>query len=295
MSGVEAVAAGIMPMVAWAAALATAAAAVCGGVLVRGTTAVPAAAWAAAAAILLAVDLAGLDIRDAAAAANLRLVVVAASVCPTMALLGAKRPQHGVWQFIVLTLAVVLALPAATAALVRPGSQPDVHPLAMWFLAGLVVVGWMNFVGTRHGVAATLVAVGQAVLARRFLPLPTPAAWATGGVDRLAACCVAAGGLDAVGQSLAACARRRPPADRTAAIDTAFCAIRETLGAAWALRIAERFNAAAASHGWPVRLGFSGVETVATPAPWERDAARTFRSLARRFVSDAWLVRHGWK
>lgn len=282
-------------MVAWGAALATAAAAACGGLLVRGTTAVPAAGWAAAAALLLAVDLAGLGTRDAAAAANLRLVVVAASVCPTMALLGAKRPQHGVWQFIVLTLAVVLALPAATAALVRPGSQPDVHPLAMWFLTGLIAVGWMNFVGTRHGVAATLVAIGQAVLARPFLPIPTPASWSAPNVDRLAACLLAGGAVLAAFQSLVASARRPLPVDRTAAIDAAFLAIRETLGAAWALRIAERFNAAAASHGWPVRLGFGGVEPIATPAPWERDAARTFRSLARRFVSDTWLARHGWK
>ena len=87
-----------------------------------------------------------------------------------MSLLGAKRPQHGVWQFIVGALAAVLALPAASAVLIRPGSLPDLHILGRFFLPILVLVGWMNFVGTRRAVAATLIALGHVGLIWPLLP-----------------------------------------------------------------------------------------------------------------------------
>ncbi|NDC54109.1 MAG: hypothetical protein EBZ74_07385, partial [Planctomycetia bacterium] len=99
---------------------------------VRGSTAVPAAWWGIAACLALAADGAGQAaglLATPAAAARARLVVAALAVCPAMSLLGAKRPQHGVWQLIVAALAVVVALPAASAWLVRPGSLPDVHLL----------------------------------------------------------------------------------------------------------------------------------------------------------------------
>ncbi|MGI9178635.1 MAG: hypothetical protein ACR2IT_12365, partial [Pirellulales bacterium] len=158
-------------------------AAVAGGLLARGTTAVPAAVWAGAAAAVFAVEAscraAGL-VQDPAAFAALRLVVVALSLCPTMALLGAKRPQHGVWQFIVGSLAFVLAMPAVSATLVRPGTPPDVHALQRWFMPLLVVVGWMNFAATRRGPSAALIAIGQLLLMRRVLPFAADTAVGSG-------------------------------------------------------------------------------------------------------------------
>lgn len=274
-----------------------------GLVLVRGSTAMPAAAWAvtAAAAFLAeAVARAAGQLTDPATAAVVRLIVAALAVCPTMSLLGAKRPQHGVWQFIVGTLAFVLALPALSAVLVRPGSMPDVHLLQRGFFAVLVGVGWMNFVGTRHGLAATLVSAGLAGLVRGFLP-GGDLEWDRGqgagdGVDAIAAGLVAAGAIVAAWQSTWSPARGRGSEGFAAAIDRPFLALRETLGAAWTLRIAERFNSVAAERGWPCRLQFSGVASDAgreSPAGWEREAHRCFRALARRFVSEAWLARHG--
>ena len=140
---------------------------------VRGSTAVPAAWWALAACLALAAD-SGAHwagwLTAPAAAARVRLGVAALAVCPAMALLGAKRPQHGVWQLIVATLAVVVAMPALSAWLVRPGSLPDVHLLGRGFLLVLAVVGWLNFVATSHGAAATAIAAGQLALLRPFLP-----------------------------------------------------------------------------------------------------------------------------
>ena len=218
-------------------------------------------------------------------------------VCPAMSLLGAKRPQHGVWQLIVLSLGVTLALPAVSALLVRPGTPPDVHLIERWFIVVLLLVGWLNFVATRHGLSATLVAAGQVLVARPLMPgLSADASWQGG--DCLGAGLAAAGSLLALLQSALAgrrCGGR--PAGPTARIDAAFLAMRETFGAAWALRIAERFDAVAAERGWPCRLRFAGLDAGGDPADgsWHRDALRAFKALLHRFVDDGWLARHGWK
>lgn len=279
-------------------------AALAGGWLVRGSTAVPAAWWAAAAAAVTA----GEAFRQAAgtvspaSAAGGRVVVAALLVCPIVSLLGAKRPQHGVWQLIVATLAVVLALPAASAALIRPGSFPDLHILGRCLLPLLVLVGWVNFIGTRRAVAVSLIALGQFGLIWPLLPgvnlsraLPQPQ------VDLLAIAAIAGGSLLAVVQSLLAGRRRGPHHSGqdqfVRQLDGCLLPLRETLGAAWTLRLAERFAALAEQRGWPVRLTFWGarVEESAAQTSWQRDAARAAEALLRRFVSTAWLQRHGWR
>jgi hypothetical protein len=79
-----------------------------------------------------------------------------------------------------------------------------------------------------------------------------------------------------------------------AALVAAYRALRETLGAAWTLRIAERFNAVAESRGWPCRLRFDGlhVSDDAEGCEWHADAIRTGRALLRRFASPDWMQRH---
>ena len=277
--------------------------AVAGAWLVRGSTAVPAAWWAAAAAGCVAWE----AFRQAAgtvspaSAAGCRVVVAALLVCPIMSLLGAKRPQHGVWQLIVATLAVVLALPAASAALIRPGSFPDLHILARCLLPLLVLVGWMNFIGTRRAVAVSLVAFGQFGLIWPLLPgVNLSRAVLQPQVDLLATAAIAAGSLLAVVQSLLAGRRRgRSSCSQdqfVQRLDGCLLPLRETLGAAWTLRLAERFAALAEQRGWPVRLTFRGtrVDESASEASWQRDAARAAEALLRRFVSTQWLQRHGW-
>ena len=295
------------------AAMAVVVAAAVAAYLVRGSTAVPAALWAAAAALIFGLEMAARVagwLVDPAAIASTRLVVAALFLCPTMAILGAKRPQHGVWQFIVGSLAGVLVMPALSATLVRPGSMPDVHSVQRWFMPLLVAVGWMNFAGTRHGAAAAAVSAGQCLLLRPFLPFVE-----SGGIvgmevtDALGACLVALGAVLAAGQSAGwpVGIRGRAPATEFAPkplmqepkplmqeIDLPFLALRETLGAAWALRIAERFNVVAEARGWPCRLRFTGLEAGGDPddRSWHRDAVRSARALLHRFVSDAWLRRH---
>jgi hypothetical protein len=300
----------VLPAVACVAASFAVVVSAWGVFLVRGSTAVPAALWSVAACLALAVEMwarAAWGFAGPAAVAA-RLAVVSLSLCPVISLLGAKRPQHGVWQLIVATLAVVLMMPAASALLMRPGSLPDLHLLERCFMPLLVLVGWMNFAGTRRAAAVSCVAAAQMLLLRGFLPGVAMDgamnAATAGATDAVAAGLLLVGTVLAAVQACTSLAGRARPGDPSrssgqavaAVIDPAFLALRETLGAAWSLRIAERFDTVAAARGWPCRLRFGGLESGGDPLDtfWHRDALRAFRALARRFVSDAWLTRHGW-
>lgn len=265
----------------------------------RGSTAVPATLWAMCAAIAVACD-AGLHaagwVRDPAHAASLRLCVTALLVCPAMSVLGAKRPQHGIWQVIVASLAVVLAMPAASAEFVRPGSPPVVHIVVRVFLSVLAVIGWMNYVGTWRRLPATLVTLGGVILIRGFLPgfeveRGGDSVW----LDVSGSWLLAAGGMLALPPRVPQRSSLALEAGQVAGqIDQPFLCLRETLGTAWTLRIAERFNGLAESRGWPCRLEADGLEVGGDPLDrqWQRDAIRTFESIMRRFVSVDWLERH---
>ena len=121
----------ILALISSAVALVFVVLSCCAAWFSRGSTAVPAALWSATAALIFALSMLqqATEQLDIAPMAIHRVVVAALSVCPTMSLLGAKRPQHGVWQFIVGALAAVLALPTASAVLIRPGGLPDLHIL----------------------------------------------------------------------------------------------------------------------------------------------------------------------
>ena len=293
-----------------AAALLATVAAVVRAAGARGTTALPSALWGIAAALWLALDswsrAVGV-VTQPPGAAVMRLVAVALAVSPEMALLGAKRPQHGVWQAIVAALGMILVLPAIALALARPGSVPDVHALARGFLVVLLLVGWMNACGTSRLPAATLAAAGWLLLARGFMPLveveaafpPTASAAAT----RAAVLDCAGASLAALGAWGALLAGRRggprldgAPTSFAAGIEPAWFGLRDTLGAAWALRVAERFDQVAVQRGWPCRLRLAGMTPSDAPGAgvWQRDARRTLRALLLRFVSTEWLDRHAW-
>jgi hypothetical protein len=253
--------------------------------------------WAIVAALGLAIEAGCTEagwLRETSSRAAARLVVISLAVCPVMSILGAKRPQHGVWQFIVATLACVLAMPAVTAVLVRPGSAPDLHLIEQCFLPLLVAVGWLNYVATRRSLAASLVSVGQLGLMGAFLPVvgarePLAPAYEAG-----AAGLVAAGAAFSVVQAVFWPVTSKVMHGLGGTIRAPFLTLRETLGAAWTLRIADRFNAVAVERRWPCRLRFRGLvlDDGAAPGRWEEEAARCMRSLLRRFVSVDWLGRH---
>ena len=283
----------------------------CGAWFVRGSTAVPAALWSAAASTAFAMTIlqqATVEL-DVATMGIYRVVFAALSVCPVMSLLGAKRPQYGVWQFIVGSLAAVLALPAVSAVLTHPGALPNLHILGRCFLPVLVIVGWMNFVGTRRAVAATLIAAGHLGLIWPLLPgVEFEAALPQTTRDLMSISSITAGGFIALIQAVLASFKRGRVSvggvqmlpdneDFVSRINTCFFALRETLGAAWTLRLAERFDSLATRRGWPVRLTFQGMRIQEEPedSRWQADTGRAMEALMKRFVSSSWLRRHGWE
>jgi hypothetical protein len=100
------------------------------------------------------------------------LVAVTSTFCPTMSLLGAKRPQHRAWQWIVLSLWIVAAMPAIQALIAHEGEPMELHPLWKWFYLLLVVIGCANYLPTRFCAAALLMTAGQSALFGNFLPGP---------------------------------------------------------------------------------------------------------------------------
>jgi hypothetical protein len=256
---------------------------------VRGTTLLAPWFWSIGSLAIVAISETAIAVLHAGqmpAAAQLRLAAAATTFCPLVALLGAKRPQDRAWQLIVLSLWVILSLPAAEAWLMRPGEPPTVHPVWSWFLIVLVIVGLANYLPTRFWPAAILVAAGQIVLNWSYLPLPLPALPDTAplwGLGLLVAAVVAAAAIGV---------RQRGECEP---LDRLWLDFRDRYGAVWCLRVAERINASAEMYRWHVRLkwhGFTTVEGAApTPAAANPELEKTLRTLLRRFASAEWIDR----
>lgn len=220
------------------------------------------------------------------------------SIAPLLAVLGAKCPQNGAWQFIVLTLVAVLLLPVGQGW-AYGDAVPHVHGLFQWLIAAHILLAVANYFATRFRGSALVYAVGEVLLAGKFLPLLVD--YGSAGVYWALLCFP----LSILGAAAIVWrARRTPPGMQHLWLD-----FRDAYGAVWALRVAERLNAAAKLHGWPVEFTWSGIlvndgtNDAASPNTRPSEAAldrldpavrhrieRELRSLLRRFVSHEWIV-----
>jgi hypothetical protein len=223
-------------------------------------------------------------VADPAAVAALRYGARMLLLCPAISLLGVKRPQDGPWNFIVLSLWGVLALPAAESLLLNTGQPLEIAGFFSWFALALLLVSLFNTLPTRHWLAALAAAGGQAVFLGEYLPVPLP---------KTAILNVTTGlGLLAAAALLYALQRPRKLAP---SLDLLWLDFRDSFGLLWGLRIQERIQAAAKMYSWPVALHWSGWKT-SNGAPLQDlpDAQRqellaTFRGLLRRFVTNEWI------
>jgi hypothetical protein len=239
------------------------------------------APWCWTLAAVLALTVAELSAtRLSAWAEQMRYLAAAATFCPLMAVLGAKRPQDRAWQFIVLSLWVVLALPGVQSAFSRPHAALDLHAAWRWFLLVLIAVGLFNSLPTRQWPSSLLAAGGQVCLLAKNLPisvvwLNSPSISALGTVLWCAA--VALWGWDF------------PPRRKTEQpLDRLWLDFRDLLGTMWALRVLERINAASSRSGWGARLTWRGWIIGGEPQP---ALQRSLEMLLRRFVSPEWIAR----
>lgn len=208
-------------------------------------------------------------------------------IAPTLAQLGAKSPQNSAWQFIVLTLVAVLLLPVLQGW-AYGDERPSIHGLFRWLLIAHVFLGVGNYLFTRFGLTAVLVGIGEMLLIAEYLPLGAQAeslAREVAGLALLTAAIVAAFAAAAFGS-------QKPPS-----VERVWTDFRDAFGAVWTLRIAERLNASAASHAWPVEFSWRGLAVkesggeLSSLAPALRHRIeRELRSYLRRFVSHDWIA-----
>jgi hypothetical protein len=225
-------------------------------------------------------------VTDVATITALRYAARALLLCPTVSLIGAKRPQAGPWNFVVLSLWGVVALPAAEALFLNTGQPVEIQAFRSWFLVALIVVSFVNVFPTRHGLAALLAVAGQTLLLAEYLPIPLAvSASVTSSVGF---------GILAVAAVLVALQPARAKA--TTSLDQLWLDFRDLFGLFWGLRVQERLNAAAKMYQWPVVLQWSGWTTAdgqrltsELAADEQRAILTTFRGLLRRFVSNAWI------
>jgi hypothetical protein len=252
---------------------------------VQGTTLVATWWWSLAAfaangglELLLAWQLAD----DDNAGQSLRYAARMLLLCPTISLLGVKRPQHGPWNFVVVSLWGVLALPSAEALFLNTGQPLEIAGFRSWFVLVLLLASLVNTLPTRHALAALLAIGGQVLLLGNYLPFPLPQS----PYDTEAGL-----GLLAVAAALYAC---RPARRASNSLDQLWLDFRDCFGLFWGLRMQERIQAAAKMYNWPIALHWSGWRAADGPLTELPDDTRqqiltTFRGLLRRFVSNEWI------
>ena len=211
----------------------------------------------------------------------LRFSVVASTLCPLVAVLGAKRPQDRGWQWIVLSLWLIVVWPAAQA-LAHPAG-PRVELFTPWklFVAGLVAMGPLNYLPTGYWLASLLAAGGQLILFSDYLGLSAMNEWQL----PIALACFAIAAM-----SVAISRKEQVQTDQTLKNDTArWLRFRDGFGAFWAIRVMQRVNETAGLRNWPVRLTWSGFESATHEKPpvlnkvQIEEIEQTFDTLLRRF------------
>ena len=280
----------------------------------RGTTLVAPTVWALAAVGMLVVS-ATFGPRDTPADHYLGYATAIFLLAPGLAVLGAKRPQSGAWQFIVATFVGMLMLPVFNG-LAAGLAAPQPHALLRWLNVIVFLVGAFNYLPTVQFFPIMTTWLGVAML----LGVCFPGNFGrTAAADALALLCLN------IGLAVAwVFARRRRRVPR--GMQRLWSDFRDAYGTVWGVRVAERLNVAARRHGWPVTFAWRGIR-VAEPndaenppdalpmelfkssaAPWNEPPAeltdglrrldpdlrrrirREFHTLLRRFVSPEWIA-----
>ena len=258
---------------------------------VRGTTLVAPLVWMMLSLVLWACGVFS-PLRDAQGSplpADRQAIVSVALLsmcCPIVAVLGARRPQNRIWPLVVGSLLAILILPELPSVLGQ-GDRDLAHSVWKWFFAGLLVVGWLNYLPTRLMLATTL----------WCLP---GISWVLNGEMHWSL--MFAPGLASIVGVLSV--RRWGRARSDLGWNRVWRDFCNLYGVVWALRVMERTNALADSVGAAVALDWWGFYAIrqdsaskesasaARDAPAADEMAKVdagLRNLLRRFVSNRWI------
>ena len=196
-----------------------------------------------------------------------RCVAVCLTACAGVAVLGARRPIAGAWNFVVASLLVVLLWPV-----VEGWGDPRLNVLNATLLSAALAVGMLNYLPTRTAAAVLPAGAACALEACVVLKGINPVGWDPFCLALLAT---------APWLGLAALRRRPPPA---AAFDREWRDFRDRFGAVWGLPARDQFNRAAAHAGWGVVLDWKGLQALAGgPAAPHAEALAGLRAVLKRF------------
>jgi hypothetical protein len=278
----------------------------------RGTTLVAPCLWAILSAFAIAVGDAwmGSDAADQTTFCFwqpvIQYVSACTSFCPVMAVLGAKRPQDGPWQWIVLSLWIVLVLPALQFILLPAGPRFELFAAWKIFLIGLMSLGLLNWLPTKYWLAGCCFCAGQLALFWETLarmpaigPLlsGTSNPWGSLGSWLFFAAFVLV-------TLISVLSTKGVPTDRPTLegpdsqgdlirLNRRWLEFRDRYGSFWGLRILQRVNQTAAISQWPVRLQWWGFEQLNRSDPIKNltvtstqisEIDRTLNNLLRRFL-----------
>jgi len=253
----------------------------------RDTTLMAAAYWGVASIVSISaveavVALSSDDIR-AGWITPLRFATALTSFCPAMAVMGAKRPQHHAWQFVVLSLWIILALPVVEVLALPAVSRLEIRDARSWFLLLLLVLPIGNYLLTRYAVPAILLGIAQCGLLGGYLPMvPVLPVAPVFFVESAVTVSMGLTLLALILVELGIARHRRS----IFVMDRLWLEFRDRFGAVWALRVAQRFNATAEDRQWPARLTwFGSVNTAGEPMALSAEETKLMRSLMVRFVS----------
>ena len=207
-----------------------------------------------------------------------------AALAALVAVLGARTPGVGAWTILMGLLLLVFLIPW----LEGPGLARGPNPLSRlrldqpWalFYALLVLAGVTNYITTRYGPAVAWLGLGfileYVALTRLDLTASTRAALWSAVPWTFSAAIVTAQWRS-----------RSIPLARNR-LEAIWLWFRDHWGVVWALRVQERFNRAAETQKWPIRLTWHGLVSTGDAPEVVLDAAETtLKTLLRRFVEPA--------
>lgn len=229
--------------------------------------------WTVAAWLAWALVLAGEGSGVLEPGGPLRFVALCLVGCAGVAVLGARRPGAGAWNFVVLGLLAVFLLSWAEGLLA--GGTVRLGGIRLVFLAGTLAVGVLNYLPTRLAPAALALAAACGLELWSWAEPGT--AWRSRELVKVLiglAPWVAWGAL-------------WPRLEPAAGFDQLWRDFRDFYGVVWGQRLREQFNNSAHHAGLPVELTWSGLralEAGKTPdATAYSDSLQTLRALLKRF------------
>ncbi len=225
-------------------------------------------AWSAWTAMLLSEEfypVAGLK--------TVRYLAVCLTACAAVAVLGARRPGVAAWNFVVAGLLAVLLLPVAQGL-----GEPRLGLANTLFLAGLLVLGVLNYLPTTLGLVAVLLGTGSGV-----------ELWdlASEGQSEMAVQALPVGRILVAISPLIAMVQMETRTAPDAEFDRIWRDFRDRYGLVWGRRVQEQFSTAAQNAGWPVVLRWGGIRLKPGASmpdmPVQEEIVATLRALLKRF------------